>query len=338
MDHKSPSFVAGAASPLAVLCAAPLQRPARLCAARVGKAPHAQPCACAWPSAAGPSRPACAWRRRRRRRRPRRQATAAGTPAKRPKTSPHFRKGAFPPVVDEQTPPHTLLLGTQPSDTSLRENRYFMTNANVFWHIVGDALGFRRGFHVDGRTEACDFIRPHLLHDEELDYDDAVKKFTGAGYALWDTVASSQRKGSLDSAIQDAEYADVRGLLRTYPSIRRICFATGGGSAKIFAKAHAAWLKEPGAFRRRDDALCLSLPEGADDRRGSGALHPAVRLAGVEPARDLERRQTATEGPLRSVGRAARGALPLQKAAVVRRMFRRRAVGSCCGAVRRFGF
>ena len=65
----------------------------------------------------------------------RRQATAAGTPAKRPKTSPHFRKGAFPPVVDEQTPPHTLLLGTQPSDTSLRENRYFMTNANVFWHI-----------------------------------------------------------------------------------------------------------------------------------------------------------------------------------------------------------
>ena len=185
----------------------------------------------------------------------RRQATAAGTPAKRPKTSPHFRKGAFPPVVDEQTPPHTLLLGTQPSDTSLRENRYFMTNANVFWHIVGDALGFRRGFHVDGRTEACDFIRPHLLHDEELDYDDAVKKFTGAGYALWDTVASSQRKGSLDSAIQEAEYADVRGLLRTYPSIRRICFATGGGSAKIFAKAHAAWLKEPGAFRRRDDAL-----------------------------------------------------------------------------------
>ena len=74
---------------------------------------------------------------------PRRHATSAGTPAKRPKTSPHFRKGAFPPVVDEQTPPHTLLLGTQPSDTSLRENRYFMTNANVFWHIVGDALGFR---------------------------------------------------------------------------------------------------------------------------------------------------------------------------------------------------
>ena len=29
----------------------------------------------------------------------RRQATAAGTPAKRPKTSPHFRKGAFPPAA-----------------------------------------------------------------------------------------------------------------------------------------------------------------------------------------------------------------------------------------------
>jgi len=68
-------------------------------------------------------------------------------------------------------------------------------------------------------------------------------------------VATSTRKGSLDSAIRDATYADVRGLLRSHPSIRRICFSTGKGSAQIFAKAHASWLKEPGEFRRRDDAL-----------------------------------------------------------------------------------
>lgn len=188
---------------------------------------------------------------------PRRHATA-DTPAKRPKQSPHFRKGAFPPVVDDATPPHTLLLGTQPSDTSLRERKYFMTNANVFWHIVGDALGFRRGFHVDKRTEACDFIRPHLLHGEALDYAAAVARFTGSGYALWDIVASSKRKGSLDAAIKDAVYADVRGLLQTYPSIKKICFVTGAGSAKIFAKANKAWLAKPGAFRRRDDALAAA--------------------------------------------------------------------------------
>ena len=45
---------------------------------------------------------------------------AEKTPSKR--KSPHFdadAKGAFPPVLDADVPPHTLLLGTQPSDNSL---------------------------------------------------------------------------------------------------------------------------------------------------------------------------------------------------------------------------
>jgi len=44
---------------------------------------------------------------------------ANGTPSKR--RSPHFAadaKGSFGPVLDPEAPPHTLLLGTQPSDTS----------------------------------------------------------------------------------------------------------------------------------------------------------------------------------------------------------------------------
>ena len=191
-----------------------------------------------------------------------RRRTAAApnaTPSKkRATTSPHFSgpaKGSFGPLLSATVAPHTLLLGTQPSDNSLREGKYFMTNANAFWHIVGDALGFRRGFHIDGRAEAVDFIRPHLLHDEAVDYDEAVARLTGAGYALWDAVAASNRKGSLDGAIRDATYADVRGLLAATPSIKRICFSTGAGSAKIFKKGNGAWLAEPGAFRCRDDAV-----------------------------------------------------------------------------------
>lgn len=75
-----------------------------------------------------------------------------------------------------------------------------MTNANAFWHIAGDALGFRRGFHIDGRAEAVDFIRPHLLHDEALGYDAAVARLTGAGFALWDIVASCVELTSGDDA------------------------------------------------------------------------------------------------------------------------------------------
>ena len=58
-------------------------------------------------------------------------------------TSPHFKvvKGGFAYEVDQIVAPHTLLLGTQPSDHSLEHKKYFMTNSNAFWHIVGDALG-----------------------------------------------------------------------------------------------------------------------------------------------------------------------------------------------------
>ena len=61
-------------------------------------------------------------------------------------------------------------------------------------------------------------------------------------------VESSTRKGSLDSAIKNAKLADVRGLLAVHPTIRRVCFATGSGSADIFRKGHREWLREPGAF------------------------------------------------------------------------------------------
>ena len=37
----------------------------------------------------------------------------------------------------------------------------------------GDALGFRRGFHIGGRSDAPDFVRRHLMHHEEVTYDEA---------------------------------------------------------------------------------------------------------------------------------------------------------------------
>ncbi|KAJ1462451.1 hypothetical protein M885DRAFT_505302 [Pelagophyceae sp. CCMP2097] len=182
-----------------------------------------------------------------------------------------FFKGSFAPVLHHTVAPHTLLLGTQPSDNSLAQGWYFATNSNAFWHIVGDALGFRasragapfarwpykrlgRGFHV-GRVDAVDFIRPHLLHSESesLSYDAALQRLTSSGYAMWDVVSSSNRKGSLDSAIKQATFSDVESLVAFNPTIKRICFSTGSGSANMFRKAHKQWLREPGAFRARDD-------------------------------------------------------------------------------------
>ena len=190
------------------------------------------------------------------------------------------RKGSFLPSVDPSVPPHTLLLGTQPSDNSLAHGQYFMTNANAFWHIVGDALGFRRGFHIAGRTDAPDYIRRHLLHCEEVSYDEAIRRLTARGYALWDVIAESERKGSLDGDIKNATFADVQSLVARHPSIRRICFSSGATTAKFFRRTHKAWLATPGAF-----VACPGCPESRaifTDRWlniPSAAAAPTVREA-----------------------------------------------------------
>jgi G:T/U-mismatch repair DNA glycosylase len=160
-------------------------------------------------------------------------------------------KNAFPPMLHTSIAPHTLIVGTLPSDNSIENKGYFYTNENAFWHIAGDALGFRRGFHLKERTDAVDSIRPHLLHEEELDYDAAMDRLLSRGYAIWDVINSAERKGSLDSAIKmdTAIYSDIPLLLRNNPGIERICFATGSGSADIFRKKWKDWLTTDGLFR-----------------------------------------------------------------------------------------
>ena len=150
--------------------------------------------------------------------------------------------------------PHTLICGTQASDNALDGDIPFFTNENAFWHIMGDALGFRRGFHMR-RSEAVDSIRPHLLHEEaaECSYEVARARVIDAGYAVWDVIAESERAGSLDQDIKKPRFHDIRGLCARHPTIERIAFATGQGSAKIFRAAWKRWLATPGAFRVAPD-------------------------------------------------------------------------------------
>lgn len=192
--------------------------------------------------------------------------TASLTPQKRGRVAAAAdagRKGSFLPQLDPTRPPHTLLLGTQPSDNSLHKGTYFATDANKFWHIVGDALGFRRGWWCSAaaasRGVAPEGIAPHLLHDEAVEYDEAMRRLLSRGYCMWDIIESAERKGSLDSSIifATAVFADVEGLLRAQPSIRRVVFSTGKQSAALFLRAHRAadWLCAPGAFRPAADPL-----------------------------------------------------------------------------------
>ena len=229
------------------------------------------------------------------------------------------RKGSFPPQHDPLVTTHTLLLGTQPSDNSLNAGQYFMTNENAFWHIVGDALGFRRGFFIGGRTEAPDFIRPHLLHSEEtaLGYDEALVRLLAHGYAMWDIIASSVRPGSLDSDIKDAEYADVAGFVEAHcPHLERIVFSTGAGSAKIFLRAHrqSAWLRTPGRFRPADDEASRAVFGAFCEKHSLAAGEPqplrTIELTVVEsvsPASNPRETWSVDKQEQRNTARVAKG-------------------------------
>ena len=147
------------------------------------------------------------------------------------------RTGSFEAIVGNN--PHTLLLGTQPATNSLANGWYFGTDTNAFWHIVGHALKFRRGFHEKQRPDGdvvpsiAAFLDPS--HEVVKDYAGAVNRLTDAGYALWDICESSERtksgkKTSMDADIKNAKPAEIEALVNQHSSIRRIVFVTGKGS------------------------------------------------------------------------------------------------------------
>ena len=104
-----------------------------------------------------------------------------------------------------------LILGSLPGEVSLAEQRYYAHPQNLFWRLVGHAIG-------------TDLV--------SLAYDARLEALRAARTALWDTVASATRNGSLDAAIRDAEHAPLAQLVSTLPELRAVAF-NGRKSAAI---------------------------------------------------------------------------------------------------------
>ena len=62
--------------------------------------------------------------------------------------------------------------------------------------------------------------------------------------ALWDSIDSCIREGSLDSAIYDEKSNDFNELFNKYPKIKIICF-NGGKSFQCFKKYNKDLLNNP---------------------------------------------------------------------------------------------
>nr|WP_304101155.1 DNA-deoxyinosine glycosylase [Mitsuokella multacida] len=94
-----------------------------------------------------------------------------------------------------------LILGSMPGIASLRAGAYYAHPKNRFWPLM--AVLLKEPLH-DGYEARLAMLCKHKI-------------------ALWDAITSCDREGSLDSAIQNEEGADIGALLETYPSIKTIC-------------------------------------------------------------------------------------------------------------------
>lgn len=102
-------------------------------------------------------------------------------------------------------------MGSLPGEASLSRRRYYAHPQNLFWRLIGTAIG---------------------QDVASLDYEARLRALQRARIALWDTVASATRAGSLDAAIRQAQHAPLSELIATLPDLRAVAF-NGRKSALI---------------------------------------------------------------------------------------------------------
>lgn len=88
---------------------------------------------------------------------------------------------SFKPLIFPDT--RILVIGTMPGMESLRQQQYYGHPQNAFWHIIADT--FYNGIPFTSYNQKCTVLRQHQI-------------------GLWDSLASCQRPGSMDSNIRNA--------------------------------------------------------------------------------------------------------------------------------------
>lgn len=114
--------------------------------------------------------------------------------------------------------------------------------SSAFWWIAGDCLGFRRASGISSSTGKPFKFSTALRHGNIVPYETQLEIMCSNGFAMWDTIKSCKREGSLDQDIQEDVANDIEGFCRAHPSIRRIVLANGGTGCQFFKKHFKAWL------------------------------------------------------------------------------------------------
>ncbi len=125
------------------------------------------------------------------------------------------RLQGLPPVIARHC--RLIILGSFPGVASLQAQQYYGHPRNQFWPLLGAIWGL-------------DLVA--------MPYADRLAQLRCRGLGLWDGYASCRRQGSLDSAIEDAEFNDLASLKRRAPALQLVAH-NGGESARAMQQIRA---------------------------------------------------------------------------------------------------
>jgi len=119
-----------------------------------------------------------------------------------------YRLQGLPPVISRRA--RLVILGSFPGVASLQARQYYGHPRNHFWPLLSAIWGI-------------DLVA--------LPYRRRLAELRRRGLGLWDVYASCRRAGSLDQAIEDAEFNDLASLRRRAPQLQLVAH-NGGESAR----------------------------------------------------------------------------------------------------------
>jgi double-stranded uracil-DNA glycosylase len=120
---------------------------------------------------------------------------------------------SFAPIAKEDA--YILILGSMPGIKSLQKQQYYAHPRNAFWPIMASLFNFE--LSLDYATR-CQQLKYHKI-------------------AVWDTLKSCRRNGSLDQHIEpDSIIAnDFNSFLKQHNQVQRIFF-NGGKAEQVFKR------------------------------------------------------------------------------------------------------
>ena len=123
------------------------------------------------------------------------------------------------PVINRGT--KVLILGSFPSEISIKKKAYYANPRNHFWKILSKVL--REQVPVNYKQKKALLIKHRI--------------------GLWDVIGSCCREGALDNRIRKPLLNDFDSLLKRYPNIKAI-FLVGKKAYKLFKRYYLS-LKIP---------------------------------------------------------------------------------------------